>query len=339
MILSFLQRRPFLLPIGIALSSIIMIHSSIFQNNPKVLSWAIAGDLLLTSPLLYYLLIRKSKTPRITILSVGIVGLLILNFIMPESQLSSWKKMTTSVLPILELVLFGWVIFQILRARRALKNKGHLAILKAIRLKSQELFPKRVANLLATEIACLYYNLLCWRKPMPGTNEFTYHKKSGVNLIIGTLIGVMLVETFAVHLLLNSWSTTAAWIATGLSLYSVFQFTALLKSLPYEPARIDHQEKLLYLPYGFFMNTKIRISELERIEVTARSLPQHREVTTLAPLGGLIGHNLILHLTNHAHLQGIYGTNKTFISLSIWIDEREQFLSELESLGVVIIRK
>ena len=50
------------------LGALILLMKSSFLNGNDILNFAITADLLLTVPLVYFLLIRKSKIPKTTVI-------------------------------------------------------------------------------------------------------------------------------------------------------------------------------------------------------------------------------------------------------------------------------
>lgn len=337
MLLTALKERPYLLPLGIGLIAILIAHSTMFQQNPQVFSWAIAADLFITSPALYLLLTRPKKASTHTLLLVFTFGILLSLLLLPF-DLPQLRDQLPVIAPLLlEVIIAGLTIYLVQKKVRAAieaqKGSDFLTTLHAL---ADKLLPRVLARLLATELACLYYTLFCWKKVSLQNNEFSYHKKSGTQLIIGTLLTVIAVETFALHLALEQWQPIVAWLATGLSLYSIFQLLALARSMPQLPITIDHQDQSIRFRFGVFARTTVAISDLERIEVTSRQLPQHQTVVPLSPLGSLSCHNLIIHLTNHNMLETMYGGEKTYFSLSVYVDERDEFLRQLEAYNIKV---
>jgi len=185
--------------------------------------------------------------------------------------------------------------------------------------------------LFAMEISVVYYALFAWTaKPIPKVNEFTSYKKNGVISVVYALIMIMLAETFAVHMLVDKWNELLAWVLTWFSLYACIQLFALARSLPRRLTYIDKVEKKLYLRSGFFNETVIDIETIIDLQLTARSLPEDGSVVKFSALGGFGTHNIVLHLKEENILHRVYGIQKPFKSLAIYIDEKELFVSQLD---------
>lgn len=56
----------------------------------------------------------------------------------------------------------------------------------------------------------------------PRDRAFTYHRKSLYPALFLVVLLLIIVETLALHLLIQRWSPGIAWLLTGLSLYSIF---------------------------------------------------------------------------------------------------------------------
>lgn len=327
MTITFLQRFPFIIPLATGLLAIVTVHSTLFHLDPDLLALAICGDLLITSPVLYFLLVRKTSIPNITVVSVFILGLVMAYFLLPEEQQWLPALIKTYCLPFIEVGIILWILVRVYRIRKTFKEEEG-DFYTALQTATQSALPKRLAHFLSGEIAAVYYGLLCWRQRSLQAGEYSYHKGSGASLIIGTLIGVILVETFAMHLLLERWNVVVAWVATALSIYGILQLFALARSAAQRPIRLHEHE--LQLRYGFFTETIIPLDSIDRIEATSRTPRDAGEAVSLSPLGSFGSHNLIIHLKTHAHLSSLYGPQKPYTSIVLWVDERDLFLRALE---------
>jgi hypothetical protein len=84
-------------------------------------------------------------------------------------------------------------------------------------------------RMLACEITVLRFGLLCFRKGNAIPKEaksFTTHRDSGYIALFGVMFFVMLIEVFALHLLLKQYSTAAAFIVSAISVYGMIFLVA-----------------------------------------------------------------------------------------------------------------
>jgi hypothetical protein len=95
-----------------------------------------------------------------------------------------------------------------------------------------------VLSIVVNELSTVRYGLLFWLggpEVRPGQKSFTTHRESGYAAVWTVLLFVLLIETVGLHFLLWRWSPVAAFIATGLSIYSIVFFVADLASMAKRP--------------------------------------------------------------------------------------------------------
>lgn len=331
----------FLLPILIVLSVVAIVNLPFYQTAPKSLTYAVTFDLLLTTPLVYFLIIRKKDIPKITVASVFVACLVVAHYIIPPAKQTFLNQLTYWLFPIVEFFVISYVVISAQRTIRQFKveKKASPDFYTALCIACKAALPKRAAMLFATEIAVVYYALFAWAaKPIPKANEFTSYKKNGIISVVYALMMIVLAETFAVHMLVERWSELAAWILTWVSLYTCIQLFALVRSLPKRLTYIDKAERKLYLRSGFINETIIDIDTIVDIKLTARALPEDGSVVKFSALGDFDSHNIILHLKEETILYKIYGMQKRFKSLALYMDEKELFVNQLKGGGLEVQR-
>ena len=323
------------LPILIVLSLVALVNLPWYQTMPPTLSYAITLDLVLTTPFLYFLIIRKRAIPKITVASVFVVCLVIAHYIIPPAHQTFLNQLKFWLVPIIELGVLSYVVLSARNTIRQFKveKKGTPDFYTALCMACKAALPKKIAMVFAMEVAVVYYALFAWATPpTPKANEFTSYKKNGIISVVYALIMIVLAETFAVHMLVAKWSELVAWILTWLSLYTCMQLFALVRSLPKRLTYIDEAAQKIHLRSGFFNETVIDISAIEEIKLTARALPEDGSVVKLSALGDFGSHNIILYLNQETILQRVYGIQKPFKALAIYIDEKDVFVEQLNKL-------
>ncbi|AHM60712.1 hypothetical protein D770_12275 [Flammeovirgaceae bacterium 311] len=318
-------------PLLIIFIMIIITKSALFKLNPHMVSFGVTFDLLLTTPFIYYLLIRKKNIPKITIVSFFIAGIAIASVILPpENQhfLSLAKKW---ILPLVEITVLVFVIYKVNKALHSYRENKALSLdfFTILKHTCQELLPTKVAVALATEIALVYYGFIHWKKLTPRQNEFTYHKDTGTVALLMVIILLVTVEATVTHLLVMMWSSTAAWVLTVLSVYSVIQIFGVLKSITKRPISIENNK--LYLYYGVVSEVIIDIKDIASIEASTKTIALDKETRKLSPLGDLESHNIIIRLNKQNVLNGFYGIKKPFKTLVLHVDNRDEFKTLLEN--------
>lgn len=319
------------LPLLIVVVMVFLAQSAFMVQHPTALSFGITFDLLLTMPLVYFLLIRKQRIPNLTVVPLFIAGLVIASFVLPAENQYFLHLAKTWLLPLVEGTALLLVAFKVRAAikrhkKQQAKESDFFTVLKDA---SAQLLPGKAAVILASEIAMFYYGFLHWKKHPLQQNEFSYHRDSGAVALLAALLFIIAVETAVVHVLLHSWSPTVAWVLSVLSLYSILQLFGCLRSMSKRPIAVAGN--LLHLRYGIMSEATIPLSDIAAVEVSSKEIEPSKEVRKLSPLGQLDSHNLIIHLKQQHFLQGPYGVARPFKTVALHVDEKEAFKLYLES--------
>lgn len=318
----------FTVPFLLILSLFLLTKSSWFANYPKELSLGITLDLLVIIPFIYFLIIRKKEIPKITIVSLFVIGLLTASYILPESKQTLLSQVKTFFFPIVELGVLSFLFIKIRKTVKEFKKlkTNNLDFFDAINIACKESFPNKIATLLATEIAVIYYVFFLWKKRITKQNEFTNYKENGLISLLLALLLVVFIETFAIHKLAEKWSVIFAWVLTITSVYTGFQLFALVKSLVSRPFIVDVINKQIILRFGFFGKAIIPFKLVEKLVITFKDLPEDKSVVYFSPLGSLGGHNVIIHLNKEVEFESFYGFKKQATSLAIFVDKKNKFV-------------
>ena len=281
---------------------------------------------------MYYLLIRKTKIPKTTVVPFLILGIVTCYMVLPTENQQYVNLFKIWVLPIIELSVVSYVIYNIRKAVQSYQKKKEASFDFFTTLKNTcyEILPKRLVIPVVTEIAVFYYGFFYWRKRAIKKNEFSYHKESGSITILVALLLIIAVETVTLHTILAKWSSVAAWMLTSLSIYSGLQIFGFLKSIFKRPIMIENNK--LFLRYGIMNEATIDIHDIDRIEVSSKDLELENETPKLSILGALESHNIILHLKEENTLVGLYGIERKFKRLALFIDNTTEFKNQLNTI-------
>lgn len=310
---------------------VILAKSSFFTASPDSLSIGITFDLLLTVPIVYFLLIRKTKIPKTTVVPFLIVGVIIGSFILPSENQFYLNLFKTWVLPIVELSILTFVIFKLRKGIRRYKlNKNQsFDFFTSLKDTCYEILPKAVVIPVVTEIAVFYYGFIYWKKRRIKNNEFTYHKDSGSTALLSVIIFIVAIETFVLHILLAKWSLTAAWVLTFLSIYSGIQIFGFLKSIFKRPISIENGK--IHLRYGIMTETEIDLKDIASIEISSKDIELNKETRKLSFLGELESHNVIIRLKKENTLIGLYGIKRKYKTLVLHVDDKIEFEKQINN--------
>jgi hypothetical protein len=317
------------IPLLIIGAMILLANTSLFRSNPDGLAIGITFDLLLTVPLVYFLLIRKTSIPKTTVVPFLIFGVIICSIILPSENQQYLNLFKVWVLPIVELSVISFVIYKVRKGVKSYKQKKGDSVDFFATLKNTcyEILPKGVLIPLVTEIAVFYYGFINWKRRILNENEFSYHKDSGTITLLIALIFIVAIETVAFHSLLEKWSDIAAWILTFLSIYSGIQLLGFLKSMFKRPISIESEQ--LFLRYGIMSEATIDLKNIESIEISSKDIELNEDTRKLSFLGELESHNVVIHLKEENTLIGLYGKKRTFKHLAFHVDDKNEFQNQL----------
>ncbi len=319
-------------PLLMACLMVLLANSSMFGRNPEELAAGIIFDLVVTSPLIYYFLIRKTRIPRTTVLPVVLLGVLIGYSVLPPENQYYLNQFKTWGLPLIEVSILGFVIYKVRKAiKRYSSIRGQVPdFFSALKTTCQQMLPRTFVMPVVMEIAVFYYGFIYWKRRVPGANEFSYHKESGTFSLLAGILFLVAIETTVLHVLLDRWSTTAAWIVTAISVYSGIQIFGFLKSMLKRPIAIRNDR--LYLRYGIMSETTIELKDIDSIELSTAEIAFDDKTRKLSVLGSLESHNTLIHLKRQNELSGLYGVKRQYTSLALHVDQRVAFKNALDPL-------
>lgn len=324
-----LRKLLFLAPIALILGCIFIAKSSLFLANPSQLSLAITFDLLITTPAIYFLIIRKRDIPKTTLVPVFIVGIVVASIILPNEHQYYLSLAKTWVLPIVEIAVATYLIYTIRKGFKKIKlnQTKSLDFFMAAKNAANDILPKKISTAFATELSVFYYGFINWKKRKLGDSEFSYHQTTSTRMVLGVFIFLIIIETAAVHLLLQNWSTTAAWILTMLSVYTGFQIYGILRSLSKRPISLDGNT--LTLKYGLMGHVEISVDQIKSVTAQTRSLDGVEGLVYLSPFKDMEGHNVVIEVNKPKELASFYGFKKVFTSIALYLDEPKEFIERL----------
>lgn len=297
--------------------------------HPSQLANAVTADLAITAPILYFLLIRKTTIPNLTVVPCFFLGLLIAHLVLPATERGLLNFLTRYVLPGIELLVLFFVSRNVWRFVQALRQNGEKDFdqLEVLKKSTASVVGEGIpARLLTTELSTIYYGLLSWGKSRRQSDlHFTHYKKNGLGAVIALWVLVIAAETFAVHILLMDWSEVVAWIASLSSVYLVLLFVAHYKATQKRQSWID--EKGLHLRYGLSGDVDISLDMIANVQLTSRT---PRQLDKFVKLGHAFeSHNLIIELKAAIEIERMYGKKESAKAIGVMIDDREQLKEQL----------
>jgi len=310
--------------LAISALSRLVVASASFETHPTPLSLAVLADLVVTMPVLYYLVVVRGRAvPWVTVLPIVMIGLIRARMILPGGQLHH--------LPDVELLAaaaeFGalsWVGWRAVRLRQAYRRVGLRestfvgAFTEAVH---QSFGSSLFTAVLIPEICTLYYALFSWRakRDAPGhALAVTSHRRSGWGAVLAAFAMIVIVESVAMHFLISLWSAKVAWLLTALSGYSLVWMFGDYRAIVLRPTLLT--STALRLRIGMRWQAEIPLNEIRDVrpyEPSDARLPGFRAVTLMgAPL-------LTVELRKPIVLEGLFGIRRTASSLGVAADQAE----------------
>lgn len=307
-------------------------RSARFLTTPHQLAaWAVLVDCGVIAPVVYWwLLIRPGHVPRWTVFSASLLGVSVAQHLLPDAQASALPAARFAP-ALLELAVILLVIMRVRRAiasaRQSTSSEESTDVVQHISRAARAVLPvRRVANLIAYEMALVYYAFLSWRAPVSvpaHARSFTSHRRSGVIGLLAAVAAVLCIETFVGHLLLQRWSVQVAWIATALSAYGVLWTVGLVQSIRLRPTLL--LPNTLSVRFGLLWNVDVPRHLIAGVARSAGALEGRTSTDASDVFFAAIGGDANVFVALHAPVMatGAYGRTRTVQVIGILVDEPE----------------
>jgi hypothetical protein len=320
------------IPFFIFFTCFLITLSSAFKLHPTLFSNAIVIDLLVTAPLAYLFVIRKSAVSKLTATRVFVVGLLVAGWILNVHSTILLHGIKVWISPVVELSVIFFICRKFYAANKIAKatNKNRIDFLAHCRIVLFQITGnEKFGNMISSEISVLYYAFSGRKnKNVDYKSTFTSYKENGVVLILGMILFIFIIEASASHFIFSLWNKTAAWILTALSFYTCLQLFAHIKAIRARPLRINADS--LEIHNGLAGDAYIQFDNIEKIELNTK-LPLDKNAIKIALIKGLENHNVIIYLKQPIHVTKIFGIKKETATVLFFVDKPKDFLVAVNS--------
>jgi hypothetical protein len=333
-----LRQRPLLL--FAALASLIYAAEILVASrlpslrHPGLVAAAVAFDLLVFVPLLYAGLVLRRDRQWIRLAPVVLLSLTGASLVLPPAYRSYLPPAHLLAVP-LELALVVYVARRAVRLRRRSVSEGRegpdgLDTLERLRSTLSQVLPwPRIGELMADELATLYYGLFAWRTSPPQPSSpgvFSYHRKAGYGAVVTGLILACAFEAAGVHLLVTRWSPGAAWVLTVLSLYGAIWLVADARAMRFRPLAL--QDSHLLVRIGLRWTVRIPLATVAEVrhlgrQAVPRRAPGYLHAAVLLPP------QILLVLRESVVAHGPYGIRRVIGQVGLAVDEPERLREAL----------
>ena len=291
--------------------------------HPGLLAAAIALDLVILVPLVFYILVvRRRNWSALAVAPVVLAGFVAASLILPPVHQDALRILEWLIIPA-ELGLLGYGLFVTIQAVRTAAVQPEPDVLTRLRTALSDRLPGRLATVLAYELAVFYYAFMSWRLTAPaGPVVFGYTRRGGYG---GVLLGILVaacMELVAVHVLVSLWSPAAAWLLSALSAYGAVWILAEWRAAHLRP--IEVRGDVLILRSGLRWTVSVPTSTIRAVWRAADRPPppDASHELDLTPTGA--PHYLAeLHTPVVAH--GLYGYRRTATALRFAVDDPARF--------------
>jgi hypothetical protein len=311
---------------------IFLTFTRFFITHDYKLSIGITFDLVFTVPLFHILLSKRNNNLKYSAALFFTVGILIAGIIIPKNDQFLLHGIRLWVVPAIE---FCGIAFFAVKTKKILTRHREPGNVKGdfyttFKTVANEVLPKRLASIVSGEISVFYYSFFNWQKPVFDNKNFSYHKKTGILMLIGVFIFMILVEATVFHLLLARWSAKAAWSLSAISLYAAIQAFGVARSISKRPIQIIGHR--LIIRYGILAETTINLNDVLSVGMTNKPLIINENSKYLSPFKKIEEPNIVIQVNKLHYIEGIYGSKKLFDTLLINVDEKESFVAQMQLL-------
>ncbi len=308
----------------------LVVQTADFRQHPDLLAFAVTFDLTVGIPLAYYLIVsRKLHVTPASVLVVFLACTGLAGLILPAAH-QTYLRLVEKALLLTEggLLVYGVVqVRKVVRAYRAAARGRADFLLNLREALAGIIGAPLVLSILVNEISTVRYGLLFWLggpEVLPGQKSFTTHRESGYAAVWTVLLFVLLIETVGLHFLLWRWSPVAAFVATGLSIYSLVFFAADLASMVKRPI-VFHNNQFLFR-IGIRWNATIDRENIRRLTVI-RDFDKAREKDTLLCAPANVP-NLLLELHAPVAVTGFFGIRRHAQRIAFHADDPSGLIRE-----------
>ena len=292
--------------------------------HADVLAWGVTFDLTITLPLAYwFFVVRRKKAGVLTIAPVFLAGTAIASYV---GQPQFVQQLGRVAVPFAEVLLAGALVRRILAARK--ESRKFAGPYERIHFAARTLAGEgRVADVIASEVAMLYYAFFGWRAKVEETRgtAITFHEQSGWSSVVACILLLIAAEGIGMHLLLARWNSIAAWGWTFLDVWGAIWLIGDAHALRLRRSSLD--DETLHVRLGLRWNVSIPLSLIASVEEIRGEWTRKKDVLKVAMLDEP---RWLITLREPVVAHGLAGLRKEIRALAVRPDQ-EEWLSFLPS--------
>ena len=292
-----------------------LVRTRAYAANPDVAAWGITFDLTITIPLLYwFFFVRAGHAKPLTLAPLFIVCTLLASRIVPRDQQTFLRQLAFLAVP-LELLIAGAIVQ---RVRSVGRRKDRIDIGLYTR---SILGEGRIADVVASELAMLYYAFFCWKREPDAVEgrPITFHERSGWGSVVACILVLIAAEGIGMHFLLARWNTFAAWGWTILDVWGAVWLIGDHHALRTRRSSLDGDA--LHIRLGLRWSVTVALSNIASIEAVHDEREWKRRGTMKIAL--LEAPRWLVTLREPVVARGLAGLRKEVHALALLPDDEE----------------
>jgi len=307
-----------------------------FKSHPDIFSLAVMVDLVIIAPVACFLIVRlKRALTWQSLFSYMALGGLVSAFLLRGTQ--TGKSLVAFAIS-LELLLLAFfttkVVSFVNRVRTGLKAGEPLE--QALRQSLEAAYGQSLAapllRLSLTEFFLIYYGIFGWFRRSQTSNSvrpstFSYHRSYDTTTLLAIVV-ILLFEAVPLHLLVNEWSSIAAWVLTVLELYTLLWLLGDYQALRLKP--IEFTATHLHLYKGLRWQTDVALSNIVEITPAEFEVPEGCLDFSLSKTP-----QFLLRMDKPIVVYGLFGQEREASCVSISVDDPQRFQAHLQQLFTV----
>ncbi|HEX9107189.1 MAG TPA: hypothetical protein VF832_08170 [Longimicrobiales bacterium] len=307
-----------------------VVRSASFWARPSVLGPAVAIDLAVFVPALYWLLVmRRGRGSWLGFFAVLTLAWLVAPLVLPPPQ-RHYLSALLLLGPLAEVVSLAYAagrVRRVARAYRAWPGDPADVLARLRHAVAVGLGPQRAWTALADELAMWRYAIVPPPLMPAPPGVFSYNRRSAWGGVVLAIALAACVETLAVHLLVALWLPRLAWVLTFSSVYAVIWLIADLRACARRPIVLGDA---LLVRVGIRWTVRVRLSAIERVTpvrgtaVPPRRAPAYLRATPFGPP------SLLLELRDEVVAEGPYGLRRPVRRLGLSPDDPAAFTEALQ---------
>lgn len=310
---------------------LLIVRSAHYAARPDVFAPAVAFDLAVFVPALYWLLVlRVGAGSWLAFFGILTIAWGAAPFVLPAPQ-RHYLAVLLVAGPIAEAVSLGYAavrIRRIVRAYRAWSGDPADVLVRLRHALVEGMGASVLWRAVSDELSMWRYAL----KPPSASaspGAFTYHRKSAWGALVLAIAIVGVAETAGVHLLVSLWSVRVAWLLTFSSFYALMWLLGDVRACRRRPLVVDGDGVLVRT--GLRWTVRVPWEALAEVSPVRGGMAPPKRAQGYLRATAFGDPTLLLELTRDVTADGPYGIHRTVRRIGVAPDDVAAFTAAVEA--------